>query len=113
MLSLISLGRAAWAKLEAVHPAIRWGGAILVGLAALDFFGNEAVDLYIKIQTAPAVIQQKNAEAARADYEAQVKKLTTRVDTLRELTPEQMKAKVCSTDKNLDFYKLFHRDYGC
>jgi hypothetical protein len=76
MLSLISLGRAAWAKLQAAHPMIRWGGAILVGLVVLEFIAQEAISLYVQMQTARATIEQaqeqaKKTAAERATAEAQ------------------------------------------
>jgi hypothetical protein len=70
MLSLISLGRAAWAKLQAAHPVIRWGGAILVGLVVLEFIAQEAISLYVQMQTARATIERQNAEAREAKAKA-------------------------------------------
>jgi hypothetical protein len=70
MLSLISLGRAAWAKLQAAHPVIRWGGAILVALVVLEFIGQEAISLYVHMQTARATIEQANELARKTAAEA-------------------------------------------
>jgi hypothetical protein len=64
MLSLISLGKAAWAKLQAAHPAIRWGGAILLGLVVLEFIAQEAINLYAHMMTVRAQIEQANEQAA-------------------------------------------------
>jgi hypothetical protein len=64
MLSLISLGRAAWAKVQAAHPAIRWGGAILLGLVVLEFIAQEAINLYAQMMTVRAQIEQANEQAA-------------------------------------------------
>jgi hypothetical protein len=67
MLSLISLGKAAWAKLQAAHPVIRWGGAILLGLVVLEFIAQEAINLYVQMQSARATIERANAEAGIAE----------------------------------------------
>jgi hypothetical protein len=70
MLSLISLGRGLWQKFQAAHPVIRWGGALLVGLIALELIAQEAISLYVHMQTARATIEQKNAEALQAATQA-------------------------------------------
>ena len=64
MLSLISLGRGVWEKFQTTHPVIRWGGAILLGLAVLEFIGQEAISLYVQMQTAAPTIAQQKAQAA-------------------------------------------------
>jgi hypothetical protein len=78
MLSLISLGRGLWQKFQAAHPVIRWGGAILVGLVALEFIGDEAINLYIKLQTAPAIIEKAKQDAIAAKGEADKAQAGTR-----------------------------------
>ena len=70
MLSLISLGRALWQKFQGAHPVIRWGGAILVGLVALELIYQEGLSLYIQTQTARARIEKANADAIAAQNEA-------------------------------------------
>jgi enoyl-[acyl-carrier-protein] reductase (NADH) len=70
MLSLISLGRTLWQKVQAAHPVIRWGGAILVGLVVLEFVAQEAISLYVHMQTARATIEQANELARKTAAEA-------------------------------------------
>jgi hypothetical protein len=81
MLSLISLGRGLWQKFQSAHPVIRWGGAILVGLVVLEFVAQEAISLFVQMQTARATIEQANelaqktaAEKREAEYRAAVAK---------------------------------------
>jgi hypothetical protein len=62
--------KAAWAKLQAAHPVIRWGGLVIVVLLALDFFVHEAVDVYVKIQTARSTIEQVQEQARKTKAEA-------------------------------------------
>jgi hypothetical protein len=69
MLSLVSLGRGLWQKFQAAHPVIRWGGAILVGLVALELIADGGINLYIKMQTARPTIEKTNADAAKAQAE--------------------------------------------
>jgi hypothetical protein len=69
MLSFVSLGRAAWAKLQAAHPVIRWGGAILVALVVLELIAQETISLYVHTQTARAQIEQANELAQKAAAE--------------------------------------------
>lgn len=97
MLSLISLGRGAWAKFQSAHPVIKWGGAILVGLVVLEFIAQEAISLYVHMQTARATIERQNAEAAQAAYEARVKKLRTDVDVAPAYLTQEQKKKSCAS----------------
>lgn len=71
MLSLISLGRGLWQKFQTAHPVIRWGGAIIVGLVVLEFVAQEAISLYVHMQTARPTIEKANAEAATAEAQRQ------------------------------------------
>lgn len=70
MLSLISLGRGLWQTFQTTHPVIRWGGAILLGLIVLEFIGQEAISLYVHMQTARATIERTNADATTAAMNA-------------------------------------------
>jgi hypothetical protein len=78
MLSLISLGRTLWQKFQTAHPVIRWGGALLVGLVALELIAQEAINLYAHLATVRQEVAAKNAEYA-AQY-GTVKSVERRIE---------------------------------
>jgi hypothetical protein len=49
-------------KFQSAHPVIRWGGAILVGLIALELIAQEAISVYAHLMTVRAEIAAKNSQ---------------------------------------------------
>jgi uncharacterized membrane protein YjfL (UPF0719 family) len=74
MLGIVNLAGNALKAFGSVHPAIKWGVVVLVGLLAVEFVGREGIALYRDMATTPAQIEQQNAAATKAAYDAQVAK---------------------------------------
>ena len=81
MLGFLASVGAVLEKFKHAPRPVLWGVGVVLGLLALDFFAHEAVDVYVKIQTARAQIEQANelarktaAEADTAEIERNAKK---------------------------------------
>jgi hypothetical protein len=89
MLSLISLGRGLWQKFQTAHPVIRWGGTILVGLVVFEFVADEAINLFIKMQTVRPTIEKANADAIKARTESQALSMPIDMDAFGKVYAER------------------------
>jgi hypothetical protein len=70
MLGFLASVGAVLEKFKHAPRPVLWGVGVVLGLLALDFFAHEAVDVYVKIQTARPTIERANEEAKRAKEEA-------------------------------------------
>ena len=73
MWAMLQAAGAVLAKFGAKHPAVKWAVIALVGLFAVEFVAKEAIDVWVKLETARATVAKTNADARSAEAEAQAK----------------------------------------
>ena len=57
-------------RIGAINPVVKWGVIVIVALAAVEFLGERALDLWVKFNNAPAIVTEQNAKAIEAKAKA-------------------------------------------
>jgi hypothetical protein len=69
MLGFLASVGAVLEKFKHAPRPVLWGVGVVLALLALDFFAHEAIDVYVKLATARATIEQANEQAAKTAAE--------------------------------------------